>query len=276
MKADLHNHTIHSDGIYSVYDTVKLAYEAGLSLVGITDHDNLDSYKSYLSIKDNLPIDVLIGVELSAWYLGENVHILGFFYNNSNPGDELLMFLENIKNKRILRAKKIIDNLKTMFDIEVEYEEIASLHKEIIARPHIARYVADKYNMSVQDVFDKYLSNNSPAYVATSNTTVKEAIDLLHRNNGIAIWAHPVHNKNKFNELDIINMGIDGIECFYPDNTSSDTDHYLSLAKEYNLLITGGSDFHDHVSHSEIGTSYIEDANIEKLLNKLDINKKSR
>ena len=271
MKADLHNHTIHSDGIYSVYDTVLMANNAGLSLVAITDHDNLDSYKSYLEVKDKLPIDVLIGVELSTWYMGENVHILGYFYNNSNPGEELLLFLENIKNKRILRAKKMINNLKEMFDIEVSYDEVASLHKEIIARPHIARYVASKYNMSVQDVFDKYLSNKSPAFVPTSNTTTKEAIDLLHRNNGIAVWAHPVHNKNKFNELDIINMGIDGMECFYPDNTLEDTNHYLSLAREYNLLVTGGSDFHDHVSHSEIGTSYIEDDDIEKLLFKLYI-----
>jgi len=272
MKADLHSHTIHSDGIYSVYDTVMIAKQKGLSLLAITDHDNLDSYKDYLNIKDNIPIKVLIGVELSTWYMGENVHILGYFYGNDNPGKELLIFLEDIKNKRILRAKKIISNLRKYFDLDIDYESIASLHEEIIARPHIARFIAKKYNMTVDEVFDKYLSKKSKAFVATSNTTVKEAIDLLHRNNGIAIWAHPVHNKGKFNELDIINMGIDGMECFYPDNTNDDTQHYLSLAEEYNLLVTGGSDFHDHVSHSEIGTCYIEDEDINRLLTKLNIN----
>lgn len=271
MKADLHSHTIHSDGIYSVYDTVVMGKEKGLSLIAITDHDNLDSYKSYLEVKDKLPIDVLIGVELSTWYMGDNVHILGYFYNNRNPGEELLLFLEELKNKRILRAKKMIANLKEYFDIDVSYEEIASLHKEIIARPHIARYISEKYKMSVNDVFSKYLSNSSKAFVPTSNTSVKEAIDLLHRNNAIAVWAHPVHNKNKFNELDIIKMGIDGIEGFYPDNTKKDTRHYRDLTDKYNLLFTAGSDFHDHVSHSEMGTCYIEDEDINKLLVKLKI-----
>ena len=272
MKADLHSHTIHSDGIYSVYDHIMMAKEKGLGLIAITDHDNLDSYNEYLKVKDKLTdIDVLIGVELSAWYEGVNVHILGYFYNNSNPGDELVVFLEDIKNKRVLRAKKMISNLKEMFGLDVDYDVIASRHKEIIARPHIARYISEKYNIEYNEVFKKYLSNYSPAFVPTSNITVKEAIDLLHRNNAIAIWAHPVHNKNKINDLDIINMGIDGLEGSYPDNTSEDTLYYRNLCNEYNLLFTGGSDFHDHISHSEMGTSFIEDEDIDKLLIKLNL-----
>lgn len=271
MKADLHSHTLHSDGIYSVYDLVNMAKDRGVSLIGITDHDNLDSYKSYLEVKDMLPIDVLIGVELSTWYNGENVHILGYFYNNSNPGEELLFFLEDIKNKRINRAKKIIANLKEYFDIEVDYDEIAAKAKGIIGRPHIVNEISKKYNLSTDEVFKRYLTNQSKAFVPTSNTSSKEAIDLLHRNNAIAVWAHPVHNKGKFNELDIINMGVDGLEGNYPDNTLEDTNHYRELCNKYNLLFTAGSDFHDHISHSEIGASYIEDEDIDKLLSKLNI-----
>lgn len=273
MKADLHSHTIHSDGVYSVYDTVMMAKENGLSLFAITDHDNLDSYNSYLKIKDKIDIDVLIGVELSTWYIGANVHILGYFYNNSNPGDELLNFLSDIRNKRIIRAKKMISNLKKYFDIDVSYDEIAAQNKDLISRPQIARYISEKYDIPVEEVFIRYLSNASKAFVPTSNTSTKEAIDLLHRNNAIAVWAHPVLNKGNFNEEDIINMGIDGIEGFYPANTEEDTKHYRELANEYNLLFTAGSDFHDHDSHSEIGTCYIEDEDINKLLDKLNINK---
>ena len=271
MKADLHNHTIHSDGIYSVYDTVMMAKEKGLSLVGITDHDNLDSYASYLKVKDKLDVDVLIGVELSTWYKGDNVHILGYFYNNSNPGQELLDFLDDMKMKRINRAKKMISNLNLYFGLDVSYEEIAGDNREIIARPHIAKYISEKYNMSVKDVFNKYLSNSSKAYVATSNTSTKEAIDLLHRNNAIAVWAHPILNKGSFDELDIIKMGIDGIEGSYPVNQLNDTQRYRELTDKYNLLFTAGSDFHDHISHSEIGTCYIEDEDIKRLLVKLEI-----
>ena len=271
MKADLHNHTMHSDGIYSVYDLVVMAKDKGLTLVAITDHDNLDSYNVYLQIKDKLPIDTLIGIELSTWYMGENVHILGYFYNNCNPGEELVQFLKDMKAKRIMRAKKMITNLKEYFDIEVDYDEIARDAKGIIGRPHIVNAISKKYGLSTEEAFKKYLTNQSKAFVATSNTSVKEAIDLLHRNNAIAVWAHPVHNKNKFNELDIINMGIDGLEGNYPDNTKEDTLRYRDLCNKYNLLFTAGSDFHDHVSHSEIGTAYIEDIDINKFLDKLNL-----
>ena len=271
MKADLHSHTLHSDGIYSVYDLVNVARDRKIDVIGITDHDNLDSYNSYLEIKDKLPIKVLIGVELSTWYNGSNVHILGYFYNNGEPGEELLLFLEDLKNRRVNRAKKMISNLKEYFDIEVDYDEIKANVKGIIGRPHIVNEICKKYHLTSDEVFKKYLSNSSPAFVATSNTTVKEAIDLLHRNNAIAIWAHPINNKNKFNELDIIEMGIDGIEGNYPKNALEDTSHYRYLCDKYHILFTGGSDFHDHISHSEIGTSYIEDDDIIKLFNKLNI-----
>ena len=151
--------------------------------------------------------------------------------------------------------------------------EIAKNVKGIIGRPHIVNAISKKYGLSIDEAFEKYLTNSSKAFVATSNTSVKEAIDLLHRNNAIAVWAHPVHNKNKFNELDIINMGIDGLEGNYPDNTLEDTKHYRELCDKYNLLFTAGSDFHDHISHSEIGTSYIEDVDINRLLTKLNLKK---
>jgi len=271
MKADLHSHTIYSDGIYSVYDTVLLAKEKGLSLVAITDHDNLDSYSEYLKIKDSLDIDVLIGIELSTWYQNENIHILGYFYNNSGPGEELLMFLYDMKLRRVNRAKKMIDNLNKYFNLNLNYEEIAALSKDIIARPHIARYISKKYNMDLKEVFTKYLSNESKAFVPTTNMSTKEAIDLLHRNNAIAVWAHPVLNKGKIHEIDIINMGIDGIEGVYPNNTKDDTVYYREISNKYNLLFTGGSDFHDHISHGDMGDCYIEDNDINKLLKKLKL-----
>jgi hypothetical protein len=118
-------------------------------------------------------------------------------------------------------------------------------------------------------VHDRKVSFTVFLYGSLASAQVK-----VKRNNAIAVWAHPIHNKNKFNELDIIEMGIDGIEGFYPDNTNEDTMHYRELSNKYNLLFTAGSDFHDHVTHSEIGTCYIEDEDINKLFNKLDIDTK--
>ncbi len=103
-----------------------------------------------------------------------------------------------------------------------------------------------------------------------SPLSTKEVIDLLHRNNAIAIWAHPVLSKGKIDEKDILAMGIDGIEGIYPENTEEDTVHYQKLAKKHKLLLTAGSDFHDDISHSEIGTCYLEGKNLEVFLDKIN------
>lgn len=271
MRADLHNHTIHSDGIYTVEEVAKRGKMRGLSMIAITDHDNLDSFETYQKVKDKLDIPVLIGVELSTWYQKVNIHILGYFYNNSGSGEELLTYLKDMREKRIIRAKKMIALLKEIYDIDIDYDEVKKLAKDVVGRPHLARYISKKYNMPIDEVFDKYLSQESKAYLPATTTSTEEAIELLHRNNAIAVWAHPVLNKGKVNEEEIIKLNIDGIEGFYPENTEEDTKHYRNLAEKYNLLFTGGSDFHDDTTHSDIGTCYIEGKDLDHFVKKLKL-----
>ncbi len=268
-RADLHNHTYYSDGEYSLAEVVKKAKEKGLTMIGITDHDNVESYNDYQKMRDKIDIDVLIGVELSSNHRGHRVHIIGFFYHNNPLSKELLDYLEQLRIKRINRAKEMIANLDRYYNIKIDYEELVKKTKSIIARPHMARYIAEKYHMSEEEAFSRYLTSDGKAYVPSSNIATEDAIELLHRNNAIAIWAHPVLNRGEFPEKEIIDMGIDGIEGFYPNNTKMDTMHYRHLANTYNLLFTAGSDYHDEHSHSAIGTCYLKDRDIDKLLKKL-------
>ena len=270
MKADMHVHTAYSDGIYSLSEVVKIAKSKKIDTIFITDHDTLGAIDESVSF-EKYGVNVYVGVEVSTYYKGQSVHILGYFYDK--PKKEIIDYFSNMRFERENRAKEMIDRLKKFYNIVVDYDEIRNDVKGVIARPHIARAIADKYKITEKDAFDKYLNNYSKAYVPSSKLETKDAIDLLHRSNAIAVWAHPILNKGKFNEEDIIGMGIDGIEGLYPKNRINDTLKYRDLTIKNNLLFTAGSDFHGDDYHSDIGTCFIEDDDINNFIKYLKIKK---
>lgn len=270
MKADMHNHTIYSDGTLNPIELSKYAKSKGLNLIAITDHDSICAFTEDLSIAE---IPIIKGVELSTYYNGENIHLLGYFINNKTTIEieELLKYFEE---KRKERVYEIIKKLKIHYNIDIEYESIKKYADGAIGRVHIAKAVGEKYKMPYKEVFERYIGDNQLAYVPTENFDFKDAIDVLHRNNAIAVLAHPVYiKKNNIEEL--IQLGIDGIEAHYPANTTEDENYYLELANKYNLIITGGSDFHtlpQKEGDGDIGLSTIQSEELKVLLKKLNIN----
>ena len=142
LKYDLHTHTKYSDGELDILGNIKRAKELGLSGIAITDHDNLDSWKDIDS--NNYDFYVIKGVELSTYYNGVNIHILGYYLNDDGSYSELEQFLAMVREKRKERVYKVIDLLKN-FEIELTYEEIASYADGAIGRPHIAQAIINKY-----------------------------------------------------------------------------------------------------------------------------------
>ena len=270
MKADLHVHSSYSDGTMSVFEINEYAKQKSLDIVAITDHDNLESSKDI----DNLNSDILLltGVELSTFYNKENIHILGYFYNNEITTDEIKEYLNKLRTNRDKRIHEIIYKLKEFYNIIIEYEDVTKFADGAIGRVHVAQAISEKYGCSLNEAFDRYIGNNAKAYVPTTNLDTKEAIELLHRNNAIAVVAHPIHVKNNSVE-DIVKLGVDGIEIYYPEHSDKDIKKYLEIAKKYNLVVTGGSDFHGIPTKADLGTSTICDDNIKKLFNKLNISK---
>lgn len=268
MKADLHVHSNYSDGVMTIEEISEYAKTKDLSVVAITDHDNLKSMEVIPTLEKD--VLMLIGVELSTYHNNENIHILGYFYNNSVNNLEIVDFLTDLREKRDNRIYVIIDKLKEFYNININYEDILKFSNGAIGRVHVAKAISEKYGCTLDEAFDRYIGNNAKAYVPTSNFSTRDAIDMLHRNNAIAIVAHPGHIKKNDVE-DIVKLGVDGIEVYYPEHDKEEVLKYLDIAKKYNLLVTGGSDFHGIGIREDLGTSTINDEDINLLLEKLNI-----
>jgi len=225
-------------------------------------------------ITGNETIKVIIGTEYSTMHNGENIHLLGF-YKNNKPNEVIIKYLNDLEEKRICRAKKMLDKLDEIFNIKLEFEELNKISDGSIGRPHIAKLIELKYGISKEVIFKKMIGNDCSCYIPSSNQDLKETIDFLHRNDAITVLAHPIHYKKTIIE-EFIKLGIDGIECFYPEHKKKYSKKLVKLAKENNLIITGGSDFHDNKKnnrekHGNIGDCFIEDEYIDVFLERIEV-----
>lgn len=260
---DLHTHTIASDGILSPKDLVKKAKEVGLSAIAITDHDQVAGIPEALKAGEEYAVEVVPGVELSTYWLAKNrkeFHILGYFidWENKNLLESLLFF----QKEREKRAKKVVKILTDLGYVCL-WEDILSLAQGSIGKPHLAQAVlANPANRKklmavfgripeISPFIEEYLIAGKPAYVEKAGFSPKEAIDFIHQAGGIVTLAHPcfdlgMNDKSTLEAL--LDWGIEGLEAIYPYKNPQESrinaDYFSNLARENNLLITGGSDYH--------------------------------
>lgn len=241
--ADLHLHTIFSDGTYSPEELISESVKSGLYSVAVVDHDTVEGIIPCLDIGGLKSIEVLPGIELSAEYDGREVHILGYLIDYKNKG--LREKLETLKQNRIDRIYKIVDKLKNL-GIALKPEAVFSVAKHGTAgRLHIARAMAEEGLVrSVQEAFQKYIGDKCPAYVLGFRFSPQEAIKLIKAAGGIPVLAHPYTLNNDDFLYKFIEDGIMGLEVYYPEHSQSTVNFYLGIAKKHNLLVTGGSDCH--------------------------------
>lgn len=267
MKLDLHTHTNYSDGENTVKENVVRAKELGLDGIAITDHDNISSWDDIDKINDYI---IIKGVELSTYYNNCSVHVLGYYLNDNNDYSELKDFLIDMREKRIIRLKKMIELLK-QFDIELTEEEILNEADGAVGRVHVAKAIIKKYperNYTIKEIFDKYIDNGRPAFVQTSKLTTQDAINLLKRNNCLVVIAHPLLIE-KADYKEILKLNIDGVECFYPYE-NKDYNEVIEIAKNNNLMITGGSDYHGKNVRNTMGKAYLTTPYTEEFLKRIN------
>lgn len=268
MKATLHNHTIHSDGVKTIEEINQLALKHGFDIVAITDHDTLDGYYDILEL--DTPVRFIIGVEMSTVHKDKTVHVLGYF---PEVKEEVIKFFQEMKKKRVSRCKKIIDNLRKYENIDITYEEVEKLAHGSVARPHIARVISEKLGISVDEVFNKYIGNDSKYYVPVSRIETRDAVKFLKDNGALVSLAHPVQIKG-FDYEELLDFGFDAVEAYHPDQDDKFSEEVIRKAKKHNLIITGGSDYHG-TSHCNIfEKSYIENNDLENFFEKFDNLKK--
>ncbi len=249
-KADLHIHTTHSDGSYSVEKIILKAKEKGISAISITDHDCVDAYPEAIELGKQHGIRILVGSELSCVEDGREYHLLAYNFDYKNQ--DMKIKIDSLKQDRIFRAKKIAEKLNSM-DVPITYKQIEDFSEHgVIGRLNIARALVDKgYVASTEEAFSKYLRDRAPAYVAKSEFKVKNAIKLVHRAGGIAVLAHPNKKITNSRLYDFIRVGLDGIEVVHPYLNDNRSASLRSSAKQYQLIQTGGSDYHGNKEHEE-------------------------
>ena len=245
MIADLHMHTTASDGRFSPLQVIKQALEAGLSTIAITDHDTVDGLLQLAELDESTPnLTIIPGIEFSTDLPEHEVHILGYFIDIYNK--ELRSQLDILVADRHHRTKQIIVKLNQLGYL-ITYERVLELAQSAtaIGRPHIAKALVEKnYCSSISEVFTTLLDKNGPAYVPHHKLTPKQVIELIKKTGGLPVLAHPglVGNDNIVTQ--VIKEGIVGLEVYHPKHDEMQIEKYQCMARQHNLLITGGSDFH--------------------------------
>ncbi|MEN6326898.1 MAG: PHP domain-containing protein [Syntrophomonas sp.] len=270
MIYDLHVHTSASDGALSPPELIDLAIASGIQGIAITDHDTVEGLEPAIMYKNAkaLNIDVLPGIEMNTEGGEQEIHILGYFIDYYNS--RLISRLKEIKKARYERAEKMIDKINRL-GMAVSFAEVQDLAKgDLIGRPHIAlAMIQNNYVASMAEAFNKYIGKGKPAYVNRYKFLPQEAIELIKTAGGIPVLAHPGLLSHKKILFDLIKMGIEGIEVYYPQHNEDQIARFLELSTEYNLLVTGGSDYHGNSNdnlRNSLGCSFITGDLMAKIL----------
>lgn len=256
-QIDLHTHSTASDGTYTPFELVRLAKNINLKAIALTDHDTTGGLNEALSASRELSVEVIPGCELSVEYEGL-LHILGLWIRPEAPA--LNQSLQELRNKRNMRNEIIVKKLQQN-GIDITYQEIRELAGDAaIGRPHICRVLINKGVISsVREAFEKFLGPDGKAYVPKEKFNPEKAISILKNEQATVIMAHPFSldlEKEELRKLMIRlkDLGLDGVEIYYPEHTPKQISLYSSLCAELDLLPSGGSDFHGSVKpHIKLG-----------------------
>lgn len=270
-KVDLHLHTNYSDGDLSPDELIMLAKENKMNLIAITDHDTVNGLKN-INNKDN--IEVINGIEFSCKVDKGRLHLLGYDIDVNNK--ELNNKLNELRDNSLNTILSLIVQLKIDYGIVFKYDDIKDLinSNHHLGRPDLAKLLMKYgYVNEVQEAFDKYLNDCYEKIRGTNKwLTYEEAIKLIVKSGGIPVLAHPKSLKLEKKELllllkDMISCGLKGMEVYHSSHNLGDIKLYESIAKELNLFISGGSDYHGVITKPdiEIGKTNDEYINPKKL-----------
>lgn len=258
-RYDLHTHTFCSDGTLSPEELVQRAVDNQVTVLAITDHDTIEALKpaSQFILQNELPLTLINGVEISTYWRGFDIHIVGL---NIDPQSEPLTALLAQQYQRRIERAVLIDKRLQKRGIEGAYEAATKLaSKGTIARPHFAQYLVDiGVVKNTQAAFNKYLKKGAYAYIPTEWCSIKEAVQIIHASGGVAVLAHPLRYDISAKWLkmlldDFKTAEGDAIEVLQNRQTPDDNQRLARYAIEYELLASQGSDFHYTCPWNDVG-----------------------
>lgn len=291
MRVDLHTHSTASDGTDAPGDLPRLAKQAGLDGFALTDHDTTAGLAPAAAAAKKAGIKFVPGIELSivadpfaeASPLADDgptdmgsIHLLGYHVRSDS---EALMVIETkLRRARETRNPQIIEKLDEL-GVRISYDDVLviaqvgdeSQGKHAVGRPHIAQLMIERgYVKSMHEAFARYLGPGAAAYVPRELPTADKAINAIHAAGGVAVLAHPVHLGLNADDLEhtlarLADLGMDGIETHHSDHEPADVKRLTALAERFDLITTGGSDYHGSRKAIALGSVVAPDNTLDKL-----------
>jgi len=265
---DLHCHTNASDGLLSPAEVVAYAAQLGMETIAITDHDTVDGVAEGLAAAARWGIEVIPGVEINTDVPQGEMHILGYFFNDGWQDAELGALLRRLREGRVVRARKMVEKL-TALGMPISFERVQELAgRGTIGRMHVARALVEAgYVATPQEAFDCYIDRHGPAYVERFKLSPSDACRAIARAGGLPVLAHPLaavtNGVSVTTDLEarlpaLREAGLVGMEVYYPRYTALMMDQLLALARRFDLIPTGGSDYHGPMPDKpELGSVYV-------------------
>jgi predicted metal-dependent phosphoesterase TrpH len=241
--ADLHLHTNHSDGQHAPTAVIDKCASNGLRAVSIVDHDDVSAISEAIRRGEEKGVEVIPGVELSVTWEGYDLHVLAYCIDHEST--DLTDYLNVFKSARVDRASKIVEKLGEL-GASIAFEAVQ--HRAgpgTIGRPHIAQVLLkDGLVRSFQDAFDRFIGDGKPANVQKYKIDLENALKLIRSAGGVSVVAHPGLQLELRDIEKLTEAGIDGIEVIHPTHDDDQVQLFRKHAYDYDLLETGGSDFH--------------------------------
>jgi 3',5'-nucleoside bisphosphate phosphatase len=275
---DLHTHSLRSDGALSPAELVRRAAARGVTVQALSDHDTLSGVAEAVAEGERVGVRIIPATELNTESEWGDVHVLAYFIDPHDAAfEERLKWLRENRGRRI---ELMVENLNRLgypvslarvLEIAQGGSTLASLAEQgppPLGRPHLAQALYEAGHVATYDsAFDTLISKESPAYVSRVGLAPLEAVELVRAHGGVPALAHP-GTVLRLDELlpQLVGAGLAGIECYYGAHTPAWTARCIALAREHDLVPTGGSDFHGRGDHgADLGGVFVPPENITAL-----------
>ncbi|SMB94650.1 hypothetical protein SAMN00017405_0248 [Desulfonispora thiosulfatigenes DSM 11270] len=267
---DLHIHSTASDGTKSAQNILNQALEKKLKYISLTDHESTEGYKELLLIKEKWQEDLMIipGVELHTYYQGKEIHLLGYFINTID--DSFEHELKKLRKARTEVSYYTVEKINKS-GINLNWQMIENKFNTDVAitKGHIIKTIRENDLQLTQEDFYNFFNTKGTDYIPFRLNPLENAIEFIRENGGIPVLAHPALIGDDYLVEQIIAKYRIGIEVFYHyfgDKAKEWIENYKTIAKRYNILMTGGSDYHGSITQVELGDTFVPQDIIDNLI----------
>lgn len=275
FRADLHCHSLFSDGSFSPEELVAQAKKNGLDGLALTDHDTFDGFDDLEKAAKQVGLPVISGAEFSTKFLDLSVHVLSYSFDLSDPS-----LNEFVKNQEQRREQRVLDFLTLLKKegINLSLEEILTFRgargAHSIGRPHLANALVKKgYVKTHEEAFKKWIGEKGRCFVSPPSPPIEEVIEKIHQAKGFAILAHPHLLPRRKEIQELLKFPFDGIEGSYGRMRADQNAPWIAEANKREWMITGGSDFHGtHRPDIYLGASWTDEGTFHDLLYRFNRN----